>query len=213
MSLLVAGILLGIGVPNVMEFSRNASMTAAANDFVTAALQARTEAVKRQAPVTMCLTDNPLDPTPTCINARVDGSLTRGYVVFVDENDNFNADGTRMLDDASDANATIDVGELVLSRYIAPGANSSVRVTSNCGYTTYAPTGFTRRAKGAGPPLPCWQTERIVLLCDDRGHTRAAGDLATARVVRLNRVGRPQVLSEFADVDTWVPSFPLANCN
>jgi Tfp pilus assembly protein FimT len=213
MTLLVAGILLGIGVPNVMEFSRNASMTAAANDFVTAALQARTEAVKRQAPVTFCLSDNPFDPTPACINTSVFGSLTRGYVVFVDENNNFNADDTRKLDDATDANATVDADELVLSRYAAPGATSSVRISSNCGYTMYSPTGFTRRATGVGPPLPCWQTERIVLLCDDRGHTRAAGDLATARVVRLNRVGRPQVLSEFADVDGWVPSFSLANCN
>jgi type IV fimbrial biogenesis protein FimT len=212
MTLLVAGILLGIGVPNVMAFQRNAAMTAAANDFVTAALQARTEAVKRQAPVTVCLSDNPFDATPTCINAAVFGSQTRGYVVFVDENNNFNLDGSRRLDDATDANATVDAGELVLSRYAAPGATTSVRISSNCGYTMYAPTGFTRRATG-GPPPPCWQSERIVLLCDDRGHTRAVGDLATARVVRLSRVGRPQVLSEFADVDAWVPSFPTANCN
>ena len=55
MALLVAGILLGIGVPNVMEFQRNGAMTAAANDLVTAMLMARTEAVKRQAPVTLVL--------------------------------------------------------------------------------------------------------------------------------------------------------------
>src|SRR5262245_52570424 len=148
MTLLIAGILLGIGVPNVMEFSRNAAMTAAANDFVTAALQARTEAVKRQAPVTFCLSDNPLDEIPTCQNGSVFGSLTRGYVVFVDENDNFNADGTRKLDDATDANAKVEAGELVLSRHVPTGANSSVRISNVCGYTMFAPTGFTRRATG-----------------------------------------------------------------
>src|SRR6187431_233223 len=88
MTLLVAGILLGIGVPNMMQFSRNAAMTAAANDFVTATLTARTEAVKRQAPVTLCLSDNPTDANPTCVAGNVSDSATRGYVVFVDENGN-----------------------------------------------------------------------------------------------------------------------------
>lgn len=213
MTLLVAGILLGIGVPNVMEFSRNASMTAAANDFVTAALQARTEAVKRQAPVTVCLSDNPLvqpPALPTCAPGSVFGSLTRGWVVFVDENDNFDADGARVLTDGTDANGAIDAGELVLSQYAAPGSSSSVRVSANCGYTTYAPTGFTRQAVGG----LCWPANRIVLFCDDRGRGTAAGGLARPRVVRLNRTGRPQVLSEFADVDPFVPAFnPAANCN
>jgi len=211
MTLLVAGILLGIGVPNVIEFSRSASMTAAANNFVTAALMARTEAVKRQAPVTFCLSDNPLDAIPTCAPGAVFGSLTRGFVVFVDENNNVDADGARILTDATDANGAIDAGELVLSQYPAPGASSSVRVSANCGYTMYSPTGFTRRATGAGPP--CWPPDRIVLLCDDRGRRIAAGSLAAARVLRMNRGGRPQVLSEFADVDSWVPSFPGSNCN
>ena len=53
-----------------------------------------------------------------------------------------------------------------------------------------------------------------VLLCDDRGRRVAAGSLASARVVRTTRTGRPQVLSEFADVDPFVPAFnPAAACN
>mgnify|MGYP003580172307 CR=1 FL=1 len=209
MTLVVGGILLGIGVPNVIEFNRNASMTAAANDFVTAALLARTEAVKRQAPVTFCLTDDPMAATPTCAPGPVFGSLTRGFVVFVDENNNVDADGARILTDGTDANGAIDAGELILSRRAAPGSTSSVRVSANCGYTTYSQTGFTRRAGAL-----CWPNpDRIVLLCDDRGRKRAIGDLAAARVVRMNRGGRPQVLSEFADVDGWVPSFPGSNSN
>src|SRR5204863_4424213 len=136
--LLIAGILLGIGVPNVLEFSRNASMTAAANDFVTAALIARTEAVKRQAPVTFCLSANPTAAAPTCAPAAAFGSATLGYVVFVDENNNFDADGARVLTDATDGNGVIDAGELVLAQTAAPGASSSVRVSANCGYIPYA---------------------------------------------------------------------------
>jgi Tfp pilus assembly protein FimT len=209
MTLLVAGILLGIGVPNLLQFSRNASMTGAANDFVTAALQARTEAVKRQAPVTFCLSDDPLAATPTCAPGSVFGSLTRGWVVFVDENNNVDADGARILTDGTDGNAVIDAGELVLSQHAAPGADSSIRVSANCGYTSYGPNGYTRRAGAL-----CWPTnDRNVLLCDDRGRRIAAGGLASARLVSINRIGRARVLSEFADVDPTVPSFPGANCN
>ena len=102
--MLVAGILLGIGVPNVMEFQRNGAMTAAANDFVTGVLMARTEAVKRQAFVAICLSDNPTAVNPTCAQDAVADS-TRGFIVWVDENNNF--DGFGEL-------ARIDVVEVVM---------------------------------------------------------------------------------------------------
>ena len=208
MSLLVAGILLGIGVPSVMEFQRNAAMTAAANDLITAMLVARTEAIKRQAPVTVCLSDNPTDVAPTCSPNSILGSATRGYIVWVDENNNVDADGARILTDATDGNAAVDAGELVLSQTAAPGASGSIRVSANCGYVSYAPTGFTRQAPGL-----CFPTDQIVLLCDDRGPGVAAGSLASARVVRTGRSGRPQVLSEAPVVDPLIPAFnPGANC-
>jgi Tfp pilus assembly protein FimT len=196
MTLLIAGILLGIGVPNVMQFQRNAAMTAATNDFVTATLVARTEAVKRQAPVTLCLSDNPTAPTPTCAPGSVANSATRGFVVFVDENDNFDADGARILTDGTDGNAVIDAGELVLSRTVAPGANSRVQISANCGYVSFAPTGFTRQVTG----LACPGT-RLVLFCDDRGRRAAVGGLSSARVVRTPGAGRAQALSEVVEVD------------
>jgi type IV fimbrial biogenesis protein FimT len=77
MTLLVAGILLGIGVPNVMEFQRNGAMSSAANDLVTGVLLARTEAVKRQVPVTLCLSADPDAVTPTCSAERC--QLARSY--------------------------------------------------------------------------------------------------------------------------------------
>ena len=197
MTLLVAGILFGIGVPNVMEFSRNASMTAAANDYVTAALMARTEAVKRQAPVTFCLSDDPTATPPTCSPGSVFGSLTRGFVVFVDENNNFDADGARFLTDATDGNGAIDAGELVLSQTAAPGASSTVRISANCGYISYAATGFRRQAGAL-----CNQPVIAVLFCDDRGERRAAGDLSSARIVQTSRSGRAQVQSERAAFTT-----------
>jgi len=193
MTLLVGGIILGFGVPNVMEFQRNSAMTAAANDLVTATLMARTEAVKRQAPVTLCLSDNPTAVAPTCSNGAVFGSATRGYVVFVDENNNFDADGARVLTDGTDNNHTIDAGELVLGQTAAPGATTRVRVSANCGYVTFGPTGFPFPLAA---PCNTAITQRNVLFCDDRGLRVAAGGLLTARMVRTDRTGRPQVLTE-----------------
>jgi Tfp pilus assembly protein FimT len=194
MSLLVAGILLGIGVPNVMELVRNSSMTAAANDLVTGVLTARTEAVKRQAPVTLCLTDDPLADDPTCEPGDVTDSTARGFVVFVDENDNFNADGTRNLADATDGNAERDDDELVLMRWEAPG--EPMMLSADCGYVSFAPTGFTRQAGAL-----CFPAVRSILLCDDRGRRIAAGALSSARVVQIDRPGRAQALSESDAVD------------
>jgi type IV fimbrial biogenesis protein FimT len=194
MTLLVAGILIGIGVPNVMEFQRNSAMTAAANDLVTAALVARTEAVKRQAPTAVCLSSNPTAATPTCSPNAVADSATLGFIVWVDENNNFNADEMRILDDGTDGNAAVDAGELVLMRSVAPGG--TVLVSANCGYTSYAPTGFPRQAAGL-----CFPNQRALLLCDDRGRRVAAGSLSSARVVRIGFTGRSEVLQEEAAVN------------
>jgi prepilin-type N-terminal cleavage/methylation domain-containing protein len=194
MTLLVAGIMLGIGVPNILEFQRNSAMTGVANDLVTGVLMARTEAVKRQAPVTLCLSDNPLDANPTCAPGNVNDSATRGFFVFVDENGNFNADGSRNLGDANDGNGVRDAGELVLMQSPAPGG--TMRVSTNCGHVSFAPTGFTRQAGGL-----CFPGVRSVLYCDDRGRRVAAGSLSSARVVQIDRPGRGQVLTETAFVD------------
>jgi len=206
-TLLVAGILLGIGVPNVMEFQRNGAMTAAANQFVTGVLVARTEAVKRQAPVTLCLSDNPTAVTPTCSPNGVADSATRGFVVFVDENNNLDANGARILTDATDRNGVVDANELVLMQSVAPGG--TMRISANCGYVSYLPTGFTRQIAGL-----CNPAVRAVLFCDDRGRRMAAGSLSSARAVRIDQTGRGQVLQDTADVDPVITgTLPASGIN
>jgi type IV fimbrial biogenesis protein FimT len=188
MTLLVAGILVGIGVPNVMEFQRNGAMTAAANNLVTGVLMARNEAVKRQAPVTVCFSNNPTDPAPVCQPNAVANS-TRGFIVFVDENNNLDANGARILTDATDGNAVVDADELVLMQ--SPGFTNTIRVSTNCGHITYGASGFPRAVVGLCAPVT-----RNVLFCDDRGRRVAAGALSAARVVRIDRPGRALVLQE-----------------
>lgn len=203
MTLLVAGILIGIGVPNVLEFQRNGAMAAAANDLVSAALAARTEAVSRQQPVTVCLSDDPTAATPTCANGAVADSSTRGYVVFVDENGNFDANGVRVLTDGTDRNGTIDANEPVLQRITPPGG--SIRLTANCGYISYLQTGFTRDIAGLCNPTP-----RTFLFCDDRGRRRAAGQLSSARAILVGQPGRSELVQEEAALNLVVTNLLTA---
>ena len=195
MTLLVAGILFGIGVPNVMEFQRNSVMTATANDFVTAVLAARTEAVKRQVPVTLCLVDDPAAATPTCEPAEVADS-TRGFVVWVDENGDFDANGIPDLTDGSDGDAVIDAAETILRRGTVQ--QGTIRVSTNCGYVSFGPNGMPRRVGAECFPFAGASPWAAFLFCDDRGQRIAAGGLSSARFVRVDRFGRGQVQSELA---------------
>jgi type IV fimbrial biogenesis protein FimT len=205
MTLLVAGVLLGIGVPNVMEFQRNSRMTGAANDLITAVLVARTEAVKRRTFVAWCLSNDPMAATPTCATSSVADSDTHGFVTWIDENDNFDANDARILTDGTDGNAAIDAGELVLMRTPAPGL--PIRVSSNCGYASFAPTGALRQAGTL-----CAPNLRAVVFCDDRGRRVASGGLSSARVVRIDRPGRAQVLTEKTQVDAILNVLGVGTC-
>lgn len=207
MTVFVGGALLAIGVPNLMELLRNNAMTAAANDLVTGVLMARTEAVKRQAPVTLCLSADPTTDTPTCSPGPATNDPTLGFFVFVDENDNYNADGTRNLGDGTDGNGVRDAGELVLLQ--SPARGVPIQVSANCGYVSFAPNGFTRQA--AALCFPTAPPVRSILFCDDRGRRIAAGQLSSARVVQIDLPGRAQALVEKAAIDPIIDDLG-ANC-
>lgn len=181
MTITVAGIVLGIGVPSFMEFQRNNTMTAAANDLVTGILLARAETVKRQVPVTLCASPDPTVARPDCDGAGANGA----FFVFVDDADpNVAA--------ATDGNAALDDGETVLLRREAP--RGTVQVWGDSDYITYAPSGFPRQAAGLAT-LPATR----VLFCDDRGNRAAPGG-SSARVVTIDVTGRGQVRQGIADV-------------
>jgi type IV pilus modification protein PilV len=168
MTLLVAGILFGIGVPNVMEFQRNSVMTATANDFVTAVLAARTEAVKRQVPVTLCLVDDPAAAAPPDLQCEPDpvADSTRGFIVWVDENGNVDGNGIPIITDGTDGNAVIDGGETILRRGTVQ--QGTMLVSTNCGYVSFGPTGVPRQAPGECFPFAGASPWAAFLFCDDR---------------------------------------------
>ena len=61
-TIVVLAVLLGIGVPNFRDFVRNSRLTSAANDLLTDVNLARSEAVKRRVPVTLCKSANGSGP-------------------------------------------------------------------------------------------------------------------------------------------------------
>src|SRR5690606_41827564 len=81
----VPGILLGAGIPSFREFHRNGAMASAANGMISAVLLARAEAVKRQVPVTFCLSASFDADPPKCDASEVANSTEMGFIVWVDE--------------------------------------------------------------------------------------------------------------------------------
>jgi type IV fimbrial biogenesis protein FimT len=183
----VAGIVLGFGVPSFMEFQRNNALISAANEMVSGLYLARTEAVKRQVPVTLCSSPDPLVAVPAC---GVGGN--GGFIVFVDENNN------GVLGDATDGNAIVDANEVVLLQRAAPGG--TINLSGNGGqYMAYGTNGYlTPTAVGQGQP-----STTVILYCDERGN-KDTGGRSSARVINVAPTGRAQVMQAQADVVTAV---------
>jgi type IV fimbrial biogenesis protein FimT len=199
-TLLVAGVLFGLGVPNFLEFQRNGAMSAAANEVITGLLAARAEAVKRQVFVTWCLSANPTAGAPACAPGAVGSAANRGFILWVDENGNVDANGAPILTVGTDGNAVAEAAELaipgnLLRQSAAPGGR--LRVSANCGYVTFGPNGFPRTPTVGGL---CPVNNMRILLCDDRGNRAGAGGtISTARVIRIEPTGRARVEQDLTD--------------
>ena len=201
-TLLVAGVVFTLGVPNFMEFQRNNAIIAAANSLVTAILAARSEAMKRQVPVTLCASPDPIAANPVC-SPNGAGS-NGGFIVWVDENGNVDANGVPILTDATDGNAVVNNNEQILTRTAAPGG--TINVWADSGYIAYGPNGVPRQATGVA-----LISATRVLYCDERGNRENGGpDLSTARAVRVEVTGRGQVQQATGDVTLAVATITAA---
>ena len=178
-AMLVVGIVLGFGVPNFMAFSRNSEMASAVNALVSTLHFSRSEAVKRQVPITLCGTSTPLVAAPAC-----DGG-SGGFFAFTDLND---TDG----DGIPDGNGAFDGGDQILVQRDRPAAaiNTSV-APATADSVTYQPDGFIDATLN-----PLTQ----VLYCDERGNVAGPGGDSVARVVLIARTGRPQLRRDTASV-------------
>lgn len=156
----VVAIALAAGVPSMAEFIKNSRLTVQTNDLLASLHLARTEAIKRNARVTLCKSAD-----TTACNTTAGTGWEIGWMVFVDAANFGNLDAAEVVLDSHAAAAT--------NIFIAPRASDNT--ISN--FVSYTARGVVRDAGGAS------QTG-VFRVCDDRGLSQARGLVlsATGRV-------------------------------
>jgi type IV fimbrial biogenesis protein FimT len=172
-TMLIVGVVLAIGVPNMQSFRQNSRMTAAANNLHSSFHLARSEAARSKSSITICASGDSMTATPSC-----GGELEAGWVVFEDRN----------------GDIVIDVGEPVIRRFPAIGNDIVVNTVGPDDYFSFASTGLGRGNVTGTPPLS------TMVLCDPRGNITGGGGKSTARVLVVTPLGRATVLADESQV-------------
>ncbi len=178
-TMLIVGVVLSIGVPNMQSFRQNSRMTAAANDLHSSFHLARSEASRAKTSITICASADSMAATPTC-----GGELEAGWIVFED----------RGVAPTFLPNVVVDPGEPILRRFPAVTAGIVINTVGPDDYFSYASTGLGRGTIGVTPPLA------TMVLCDVRGNIRGGGGKSTARVLVVTPLGRATVLADEGQV-------------
>jgi type IV fimbrial biogenesis protein FimT len=123
-TLTVAAVLMGLGVPAFRDLARNGRLTGGSNDLLVAVVAARNAAMRTSATASMCPSAN-----PDLAAANCSGGATQGWIVFMDTN----------------ANCQRDAGEEKVTQM---SIHSEVDPVSNADCIQFAPTGFRRPVAG-----------------------------------------------------------------
>jgi type IV fimbrial biogenesis protein FimT len=107
-TIVIGGILLAVGLPSMNRAALKSAQSKSATELLSALAQARSEAVARNARVTICRRDfYTTDTTPRC--AASGGSWAQGWIVYQDADGTYDATEP---DNAADIVAVFDpVGE------------------------------------------------------------------------------------------------------
>ena len=117
----IIGILAAIAIPSFRGFTRSSQVASAANELVSALNLARSEAVTRSTPVSVCKRNA---AGTGCVTA---GNWDQGWIVFNDAN----------------GNGAVNTGDEIIRVYSAKtGGTTMVGGASVANFISYAPTGF-----------------------------------------------------------------------
>jgi type IV fimbrial biogenesis protein FimT len=122
-ALAVVAILVGIATPTYRQFSGNSRTVATTNSLVGALAVARSEALRRATPVTVCPSTNMQVCTGTT-------DWSNGWIVFTD----------------SGVAGTVDATDSVIQTWPAPGGNSVVTLSYGSTWLQYTARGMTSLA-------------------------------------------------------------------
>jgi type IV fimbrial biogenesis protein FimT len=170
-TMLIIGIVLSVGVPNMSAFTANSRISTTANDLHSSFQLARSEAARSKSNITICASANSMDAEPTC-----NGIFDDGWIIFVD------LDG--------DLQRAIGGGESLLRRNAAIDSKIDININANATYFSFAPTGLGRGDVGG---VPAFQT---AVLCDDRCYDLSAGGISSARYLVVTPIGRATVVRD-----------------
>ena len=172
-TLLIVGVVLSFGVPNLLQFNQNGRMTSTANDLHSAFHLARSESGRAKTNITVCASANSMAAAANC-----GGTWDQGYIVFIDTDGNINRAG---------ATETV----LRATGPIADGV--TLAVADDAGYFSYSSTGLGRPNVGGNPAVS------QVVMCDERG---TSGDTRSlARLFVATPLGRATILRDQTTID------------
>jgi type IV fimbrial biogenesis protein FimT len=171
--MLIVGVVLALGVPNMQSFRQNSSMTSTANDLHSAFHLARSEASRAKSNITVCASADSTAVLPTC-----GGELEAGWIVFED----------------TDGDIVVDAGEPIIKRFGPIREGIVINTPGPDDYFSYASTGLGRGNVTGTAPLD------VAMLCDVRGNVTGGGGKSTARVLVVTPLGRATVLASEAQV-------------
>jgi len=174
-TLLVIGVVLAIGVPNLSDFTRNSRVTGTANDLHGSIMLGRSEAARSKENITICASADPTG-AQACDGAAFD----EGWIVFVDLNGDLQRGG---------------VGENVLKSFPPVHDLVDILPTNGATYFSFAPTGLGRGDVGGQPALS------VAYICDDRGNRTEEGGLSAARALVVTPIGRSTVIRDTVQID------------
>jgi type IV fimbrial biogenesis protein FimT len=172
--LAIAAILLGLGAPSFSDFRRNARLTSAANDLLAAAQLARTEAIKRQVPVSICPAAG-VGADAVCGTTRYE----RGWITFVDQN------GDCMREEGDD-----------LLR-VDNALDRTMNGPSNGSCISFGANGFARPA-GAPSSSQILFCDRVW-----KDRVQPGTDLSAARGMLITKTGRVEIVRQLNRLNTW----------
>ena len=170
LTVVLIGVLLGIGVPNFRSFIQNSRITTQSNEVVGALATARSEAIKRNQSVVLCRSADPTATTPECTTSGT-GTWESGWLLFQDSDGNNTFSTT-----SSPADVLLRIHEA-----IPDGLTLRANSTQLANYLTFNASGMTTlSAPASGDPPHHFK------LCDSRG-------VAYGRAVVLETTGRARI--------------------
>lgn len=181
----ILGVLLGVGVPGMQALIQNNRLTSQINLLSTSLSQARSEAIKLNDRVLVCVSTD----GAACAPAGGGTTWDDGWIVFVDRDNNSVVDvGGSGVDDCA-AGATTDCIVTVQAAY--PGTNTLTPAAGVVDFIAYVGGGSARCNTDSDIATleTCTNDETFFTLCDFRGaeHAKGLSISKTGRVAYIEK--------------------------